>query len=138
MLSAFIINLFLSYPTQDSKIPNPTLPIYIKNIYKGKHTSDSETYNPDGTINPKKFNQFQEAIRECTEGKEVITTFSEALKLSKSFKHGSDPVGGTASKAEWTFLWIANGYKLNAKDIQDSYDGTLFENIAKKRADEKK
>uniref|UniRef100_A0A914Q8Z0 Caleosin n=1 Tax=Panagrolaimus davidi TaxID=227884 RepID=A0A914Q8Z0_9BILA len=137
-LSAFVINLFLSYPTQDSKIPNPLLPIYIKNVHRGKHTSDSDTYNTDGTINPKKFEQFQKLIRECTNGKDVITTLSETLKLSELFRQGFDPVGGTASKGEWVFLWLANDYKLDAKDIQASYDGTLFEIIAKRRADEKK
>uniref|UniRef100_A0AC35GNT4 Caleosin n=1 Tax=Panagrolaimus sp. PS1159 TaxID=55785 RepID=A0AC35GNT4_9BILA len=122
-LSAFVINLFLSYPTQDSKIPNPLLPIYIKNVHRGKHTSDSDTYDTDGTINPKKFEQFQKLIRECTNGKDVITTLSEALKLSELFRQGFDPVGGTASKGEWVFLWLANDYKLDAKDIQASYDG---------------
>jgi peroxygenase len=137
-LGGFLINLFLSYKTQDSWIPNPTLPIYIKNIHRGKHGSDSGAYDHDGKIDAEKMRQLEETVKKVTHGKGIITTKDEVTELSNSFKQESDLAGHTASKAEWTFLWIANGYKLDAEDIKASFDGSLFEAIAKRRADEKK
>ena len=51
IFGTIIIHTFMSYPTQESWIPDPSLPIYIKNIHRCKHGSDSEVYNHRGRYN---------------------------------------------------------------------------------------
>nr|GFC93587.1 probable peroxygenase 3 [Tanacetum cinerariifolium] len=48
LIGGLSFNLLFSYPTLPSYLPNFLLPVYVANIHKGKHPSDSGTYDTEG------------------------------------------------------------------------------------------
>jgi peroxygenase len=50
LLAASVINMALSYATSHSLIPSSSFPIYVDNIQKGKHGSDSDVYDSEGVL----------------------------------------------------------------------------------------
>lgn len=55
-LAVFIIHANLSYPTVPGSIlPDPFFRIWIKQVHKCKHGSDSMSYDPEGRFRPQNF-----------------------------------------------------------------------------------
>ena len=50
-----VIHFGLSYPTNSSIVPDPFLRIYLENIHKDKHGSDTGTYDTEGRFIPQRF-----------------------------------------------------------------------------------
>ncbi|XP_065859082.1 peroxygenase-like isoform X1 [Euphorbia lathyris] len=51
-LLAIGFHVFFSFPTQSGWLPSPFFSIYISNIHKGKHGSDSGVYDTEGRYMP--------------------------------------------------------------------------------------
>ncbi|XP_031493453.1 peroxygenase-like [Nymphaea colorata] len=130
----FLINLSLSYFTVPGCLPNPLLPIYIKDIHKCKHGSDSESYDTEGRFAPEKF----DAIFS-----KYAATYADALtedeinKMLKANRNTYDFVGWILSYAEWKLLYsLAKDEDglLHRDAVRGVYDGSVFEYLEKRNA----
>ncbi|XP_039123213.1 peroxygenase-like [Dioscorea cayenensis subsp. rotundata] len=135
---AILINLVLSYSTQPSWIPNPLLPIYIKNIHKCKHGSDSETYDTEGRFEPSKFDAIFSKYGLTHPNALSSEELSTMLKANRNL---TDFNGWILSYSEWQLLYkLGKDEKglLHRETIRGVYDGSLFEQLEKKRASHSK
>ncbi|KAF3796908.1 putative peroxygenase 3 [Nymphaea thermarum] len=117
-------------------LPNPLLPIYIKDIHKCKH--GSATLNPttpkEGWFAPEKF----DAIFS-----KYATTYADALtedelnKMLKANRNIYDFIGWIMSYAEWKLLYsVAKDEEglLHRDAVRGVYDGSVFEYLEKRNA----
>ncbi|TQE09580.1 hypothetical protein C1H46_004799 [Malus baccata] len=81
---AVIINGAMSYPTLPGWIPSPFFPIYIYNIHKAKHGSDSGTYDTEGRYSPANIeNMFSKITSKLEWGLLYVLARDEEGLLSK-------------------------------------------------------
>ncbi|CAM0872052.1 unnamed protein product [Alopecurus aequalis] len=116
--AAVFINLIISYPTQPGWLPSPLLSIHIKNIHKGKHGSDSETYDTEGS----KFGRTRpDALTE-----------DEISTMLKDNRNMYDFLGWVAALLEWKILYKVGKDKeglLQREIVRSLFDGSLFERL---------
>jgi len=125
-LSAVFINMALSYPTSHSIIPSLLFPIYVDNIHRGKHGSDSDVYDSEGGFDPAKFDAIFSNYA-CTHPDRL--TYSEMQAMLKGNRDANDIFGRIAAKAEWGFLYKLAKNKegfLEKEAMRGLYDGSLF------------
>ncbi|KAI0661087.1 Caleosin-domain-containing protein [Cubamyces menziesii] len=133
LLSVFIVHLSFSYPTCPSILPDPFFRLYLANIHKAKHGSDTGTYDNEGRFVPQKFEDF---FNKYSNGKNGVTATDlwEALKGQRVIM---DPIGWGGAFFEWAatyiMLWPEDGV-LKREDVRRVYDGSIFVDIASKRA----
>ncbi|MQL95872.1 hypothetical protein Taro_028543 [Colocasia esculenta] len=132
--AAILINLALSYSTLTGWIPSPLLPIYVKNIHKSKHGSDSDTYDTEGRFEPSKF---EEIFSKYAITNPDALTLDELNTMLRSNRNLNDFMGWIFSLSEWQLLYyIAKDEQglLHREAVRGVYDGSLFEQLEKKRA----
>ncbi|XP_006649654.1 peroxygenase-like [Oryza brachyantha] len=126
---AILINLVLSYPTQPGWMPSPLLSIHIKNIHKGKHGSDSETYDTEGRFDPSKFDAI---FSKYGRTQPNALTKDELNSMLKANRNMYDFIGWITSFGEWMLLYSVAKDKeglLQREAVRGVFDGSLFERL---------
>ncbi|KAF8445353.1 Caleosin related protein-domain-containing protein, partial [Terfezia claveryi] len=132
ILAAFIIHLNLSFRTVPGVLPDPLFRIWLDNIHKTKHGSDTNTYDSEGRFSPQHFEDYFAKYSSTKKG----LTYRDFLRGWNSNRRLFDPVGWCSEFLEWTatylLLWPEDGI-MRKEDIRRMYDGSLFWEIAEKR-----
>jgi peroxygenase len=89
LLAVFIIHANFSYPTSPSLLPDPFFRVFLKNVHKAKHGSDSGTYDTEGRFIPQKF---EDMFSKYSEGKDSLTIW-DVSRLLKGQRLIADPIG---------------------------------------------
>lgn len=137
VIISFIGMLFIhsaqSYPTLESWIPSLWFPVYIKNIHKAKHGSDSEVYDTEGRFLPYKF---EEIFSKFAKTDKTRITFSELMEMTAANRNTADPFGWIAAKGEWSVTyWLLKDKEgfVSKEAIRGMFDGSIFEKVEQMR-----
>ncbi|KAK4080360.1 hypothetical protein Trihar35433_1465 [Trichoderma harzianum] len=132
IIAVVVVHLAFSYPTVSGLLPDPFFRIYLKNIHKSKHGSDSGTYDNEGRFVPQKF---EDMFSKYADDKDYITV-RDVFNMLKGQRLLADPFGWAAVSIEWfttyILLWPEDG-RMKKEDIRKLYDGSLFDEMAKER-----
>ncbi|KAJ4764043.1 Caleosin [Rhynchospora pubera] len=135
---SLFINGFLSPKTRPpGKSASASLPIYIENINKGKHGSDTDSYDSQGRFVPEKFEQI---FMKYAKTNPNALTSKELDDMLKGNKDPGDTKGPIAAQGEWRLLYDLAKDKdgfLQKDTIRGVYDGSLFYKLEQARSSSK-
>uniref|UniRef100_J3LGU1 EF-hand domain-containing protein n=1 Tax=Oryza brachyantha TaxID=4533 RepID=J3LGU1_ORYBR len=135
-LSAAFINGALSSKTRPGDATSPRLSIYIENIHKGIHGSDSGTYDSEGRFVPEKF---EEIFTKHAKTVPDALTSDEIDEMLQANRKPNDYSGWVGATAEWKMLYRLGKDKdglLHKDAVRGVYDGSLFAKLVAKRYEE--
>ncbi|XP_004965154.1 probable peroxygenase 4 [Setaria italica] len=133
--SAVFINAGLGPSTkpENQKTPPFKFPIYVKNIHKGKHGSDSGVYDANGRWVPEKF---EEIFKKHAHTKPDALTGKELQEMLQANREPKDFKGWLGGLTEWKVLYSLckdkDGF-LHKDTVRAVYDGSLFERLEQER-----
>lgn len=139
LLGMLVINLNFSYfsaPNTGWKswIPDPFFRVYMDNIHRCKHGSDSETYDTEGRFVPQKY---EEIFSKYDKDNKGGLYFKEVLTMVYHNRNVMDFYGWIAGSLEWLVTWFLvarevspHGKMIAKDDVRGVYDGTLFYKLA--------
>jgi peroxygenase len=96
LFSVVVIHFNFSYPTVPGHLPDPFFRIYLKNIHKDKHGSDSGTYDSEGRFVPQKF---EDTFSKYADDRDYVT-LKDVWNLLKGQRVLFDPFGWVAGILE--------------------------------------
>ncbi|XP_020170106.1 probable peroxygenase 5 [Aegilops tauschii subsp. strangulata] len=130
--SATLINGAIGPKTRPENATTSRFDIYIANIQKGIHGSDSGSYDAQGRFVPAKFNDI---FTKYAKVKPNALNEDELDAMRTANRKEGDFKGWAASKAEWGLLYSLAKDKdgfLQKDTVRTVYDGSLFAKLAKK------
>ncbi|KAL0945609.1 hypothetical protein HGRIS_014764 [Hohenbuehelia grisea] len=111
-------------------IPDPFFRLKVKNMHRGKHGSDSETYTAEGDFDEKRFTH---VFNRYTIAPHTHMSFSEGVRMIHGQRNPFDPFGWFAAAFEWfatyLMLWPHDG-RMSKEDVRRVYDGSIFYEIS--------
>lgn len=138
LLATLIIHGPFSYPTIPKRgnrllnwLPDPFMRIWIANIHRCKHGSDSESYDRRGKLQKSKFEQILEDYSSAHDRDSL--SFKDGCTMLYERRNLMDFFGIFAFIFEWgssyMLLWPSDGY-MKKDDILGILDGSTFVVIA--------
>jgi hypothetical protein len=88
-VAVLVIHGNFSYPTVSGWLPDPFFRVFLKNIHKDKHGSDTGTYDTEGRFIPQRF---EDIFSKYADGRDYLTIW-DVSNVLKGQRCIADPIG---------------------------------------------